>query len=81
MKKRDTYLYAMRDHYKVVQYGMTKNPDVREFDHRRDGKRFTNITFDMQPRTRDNAKTEETRRINTYKSTHNGRKPRYNKIL
>lgn len=78
--KREVYGYAMRRHRKIVQYGVTKNPDSRPSDHINDGKRFTSITYDSHPRTWKNAKKEETRRIQTYQKNHNGRKPRYNKI-
>jgi len=78
--KREVYEYVMRDHRKIVQYGVTRNPDSRPSDHIRDGKRFSKITYDSHPRTWKSAKREETRRIQTYQKTHNNKKPRYNKI-
>ena len=70
----------MRDGRKIVQQGITDNPDRRYIEHVNSRKRFTSIIVDPYPRTKENAKKEETRRIDTYASNHKGRKPRYNKI-
>jgi predicted GIY-YIG superfamily endonuclease len=78
--KRNTYLYTIRERRKIVQYGITDNPDRRAIEHNGSRKRFTSIIVDPYPRTRESAKNEETRRIQTYQKTHKGRKPRYNKI-
>ncbi len=77
--KRDTYGYKMWHKGKIVQHGITKNPEDRPSDHSRDNKRFTSISFDKYPRTWDGAKAEETRRIQEYEKSH-GKKPRHNKI-
>lgn len=78
--KRKVYGYVMRDHRKIVQYGITKNPNSRPNDHIRQGRRFTSVIYDSHPRSWESAKREESRRIQTYQKTHSGKKPRYNKI-
>lgn len=45
--QRDTYNYTLRDGRKVVQFGITNDPERRIVQHERDGKRFTTVTIEF----------------------------------
>ena len=76
--RRDTYNYTLRDGRKVVQFGITNNPERRIDEHERDGKRFTSVTIDF-PCSRETALELERQAIETYKQNQ-GKRPRYNKV-
>jgi predicted GIY-YIG superfamily endonuclease len=80
MKPRDTHRYVLRDGRKVVQYGISNDPEARAYEHSGDRKRFTSVTVVGPPVTRESALDWETDRIETYQRSHSGRKPRYNKV-
>jgi predicted GIY-YIG superfamily endonuclease len=80
MSARDTYRYVLRDGRKVVQFGISDDPEARVQEHRGDGKRFKTMTVVGPAVTRDSALDWERDRIETYRRSHNGRMPRYNKI-
>lgn len=79
-KTRDTYRYELRDGRKIVDIGITDDPERREQQHRSEGHCFGNMTL-VGPRvTEDSARDWEQDRLETYRSGHQGRLPRYNKI-
>ena len=73
--KRDTYLYELKDGRKTVYIGITDDPKRREQEHRDEGKKFTktNVNF---PCSKDTAIEREQERIEQYKRSHRGKKPR-----
>ena len=76
--KRDTYRYELKQGRKILQYGITDDPERREKEHRAKGKRFSH-TLIVGPRvTEDSARKWEDDKIDAYERRH-GRKPRYNK--
>jgi len=79
MESRDTRRYVLRDGRQIVQFGVTSGPLDRE-EHLRDGKRFTSMTVVGPAVTRDTALNWERGRIEGYQRTHEGKRPRYNKV-
>ena len=80
MSNRDTHRYILRDGRKIVQFGITNGAMDRAMEHLRSGKRFTTVTVVGPAVTRDAALDWERDRIETYQDSHDGRRPRYNKI-
>jgi predicted GIY-YIG superfamily endonuclease len=78
--KRDTYRYVLRDGRQVVQFGISNDPEARVYEHSGDRKRFTSMTVVGPGVTRESALDWERSRIDAYQRTHDGRRPRYNKI-
>jgi len=76
--KRDTVNYTLRRGRKVVYKGITKNPKKRASDHKRSGKKFTSMTTSVKV-SRKTAMKREKARLKSYKKSHRGRRPRYNK--
>jgi len=79
MKKRDTYLYELKDGRKVVYYGISTGPLDRLGEHDRSNKRFTHMREIRGPMYRENAEKLETQYIQRYQRNHSGKPPRYNK--
>jgi predicted GIY-YIG superfamily endonuclease len=77
---RNTYRYILREGRKIVQFGITNGPLDRVNEHAADGKRFTSMTIVGPSVSRGTALDWERGRIETYQASHNGRRPRYNKI-
>ncbi len=78
MSDRDTYRYELRDGRKVVQYGITDDPERREREHHDDGKRFTTMNVVGPAVTRETAEEWEEDSLDSYRRGHRGRNPRYN---
>ena len=79
-RPRDTYRYILRDGRDIVQYGISNDPDVRLSGHEGDGKRFSTMTVAGPAVTRESALAWERTRIEEYCRTHDGKKPKYNKV-
>ncbi len=71
---------VLRDGRDVVQYGISCDPEARGEEHLDGGKRFTSLTVVGPAVTRDTALDWERDRIETYRRSHQGRMPRYNKV-
>ena len=80
MSSRTTHRYILRDGHKIVQFGITNGALDRAQEHLRDLKKFTTMTVVGPAVTRDNALDWERERIETYQRTHDGKRPRYNKM-
>jgi hypothetical protein len=80
MKPRDTYRYVLRDGRDVVQYGISDHPEVRAYEHELQGKRFTGLSVVGPAVTRESAQDWERDMIEAYQRSHEGKKPRYNKL-
>ncbi len=75
---RDTYKYELRDQNRVVYIGITNDPDRREED-RAEGKRFSRMWLIGNRTTQMAAERWEKERLASYRRSHGGKNPRYNK--
>ncbi len=75
---RDTYKYELRDQNRVVYIGITNDPDRREED-RAEGKRFSHMWLIGNRTTQAAAERWEEERLASYRRSHEGKNPRYNK--
>ena len=75
--KRDTYTYVLKNGRNVVYIGETKNPERREQEHRDEGKKFTKMITDF-PSSEKTARKSEQEKIESFKRSHKGKKPKYN---
>lgn len=78
-KKRDTYLYELKDGNTIVYYGVSNGPDDRIEEHERSSKKFTHMRIIRGPMYRENAEKLETENIQRYQRQHGGKPPKYNK--
>jgi hypothetical protein len=78
MKKKDCYVYELKDSNKVVYYGISNDPDRRVIEHENSDKRFTHINILKGPMYKENADIEETTLIFFYQESHEGKPPRHN---
>ncbi len=78
-KKRDTVTYELKDGKKVVYRGTTNNPEKREAEHKSSGKHFSKMTVTSRKMTADGAKKKESKSLETYRKSHKGKNPKYNK--
>lgn len=79
MSKRDTNRYKLTQDGKVLQYGVTDNPERRKQEHKEDGKQFSRMEVVGPKVTRETAERWEEERLASYRKSHRGRNPRYNK--
>lgn len=84
--KREWYNYVLFDNHEIVYFGITTNPPDEEGLHRimqhiNHDKKFTSFDIEPYPHIRESAKEIETQRILDYAQSHNGKYPKYNKIL
>ena len=80
MASRSSHRYILRDGRTIVQFGITNGAIDRAMEHLRSGKRFTTMTVIGPAVTRDTALDWERDRIEGYQRTHDGKRPRYNKM-
>ena len=78
-KKQSTANYKLVKDGKVVYYGITKNLQRRAEEHRDTGKKFDRIEQIGRKKVPSSGKAREEELINRFRSTHGGRRPRYNK--
>lgn len=79
MSNRNTRKYVLRDSSgKDLYYGITKDLERREAEHREDGKKFAEMVQIGRATTREAASAWEKEAIQDYKDSHRGRRPRYN---
>ena len=78
-RPRDTYRYVLRDGRDVVMYGITDDPDARLQEHERNRRNVT-MTVVGQAVTRESALAWERTQIEQYCRSHDGKRPRYNKV-
>lgn len=77
-KKRDTITYDLKRGRKVVYKGTTNDPEGREEQHRKEGKRFDRLVPTSRRMTPDSAKDKEEKQLQQFRRTHRGRNPLYN---
>lgn len=81
MRDRDTHRYVLRDGRDVVQYGVTDDPDVRLQEHQRNHNNDDLTMTVVGPAvTRESALAWERVQIEQYCRSHDGKRPRYNKV-
>ena len=78
-KKYDTLTYDLKDGKKIVYRGITKDPEKREKEHKASGKRFTKMVLSKRKMTEEGAKKKEKENLRTYRKSHGGKNPKYNK--
>ena len=78
-KKRKYHRYELKQGKKVVYRGITKDPESRESQHKNKGKRFSHIHKIGPGVTKKTAEKWEEQSLKTYRKSHKGRNPRYNK--
>lgn len=78
-KKQDTITYDLKDGNKVVYKGTTNDPERREAEHKASGKRFSKMVKTSRKMTPEGAKKKEVDTLKTYRKSHGGRNPKYNK--
>jgi len=77
--KRDHYTYVLKDGRRVVKHGITINPDRRLNEMENQSPRFTSMSVDPVPVSKETALKREKEHVERYQRNHRGRKPRYNK--
>lgn len=78
-KKRDTVTYNLSDKGKVVYKGTTNDLEERKQQHKNERKRFTSIIPTSVKMTEEGAKEKESKQLETYRKSHGGKNPKYNK--
>ena len=76
---REYYNYELKKHSTVVYRGQTKDPHGRKSAHIRDGKQFTHMVVKGNAKTRQGALKAEKKSLQTYRKSHGGKNPKYNK--
>ncbi len=79
MKKRDTYVYDLKNGNTIVYYGISNDLKEKEEQHQRTSKDFSDMRKITNPMYRENAKKKETEFIQRYQRQHGGEPPEYNK--
>ena len=77
--KQNYHGYTLRDGRFIVKYGITNNPRRREIEMENKGLKFSSITLDPMAISKKTALKREKEKVETYKRSHKGRKPKYNK--
>ncbi len=78
-KKRDTYLYELRDGHQIVYSGISGDPVARARSHGSSGCRFTHMNVIRGPMLRENAEELEYEYIMRDQAQHGGIPPRKNR--
>ena len=76
--KRNHYRYKLWDKGKIVQYGITKEPEKREAAHKNEGKQFSTFGVEGPTVTKESAEKWEEQKLKSYRAHHQGKNPRYN---
>lgn len=77
--RNKSQVYTLRGKRNEVNYvGETNNPQRRAAEHKQDGK-SGRMQVESRPMTRTAARRLEKRRLATYRRTHQGKNPPYNK--
>ncbi len=78
-KPHDTVTYDLKRGNKVVYRGTTNDPDRRTQQHKDEGKTFGHMNVTSRKMTEEGAKKKETENLATFRKTHGGKNPIYNK--
>lgn len=77
-KKRDTYKYTLKDGHTIKYVGITEDPERRIQEHAK-SKQFGHMKIEGNKVGKVSAEKWEEERLATYRKTHNGKNPKYNK--
>ncbi|HOI53948.1 MAG TPA: hypothetical protein PLP01_01730 [Phycisphaerae bacterium] len=78
--RRAAVTYDLLDSYgRVVYRGQTIDPQRRQGQHRRAGKQFSRMQVTSDRMANGDARTQERAFLATYRGSHNGHLPKYNK--
>lgn len=76
--KKNTYPYELKQGRKTVYKGITNDPERRAREHARAGKKFDTMSVGRAT-WRSSAKRDEAERLSSYRSSHGGKNPKYNR--
>lgn len=79
-KNRDTYKYKLMDGNKILDIGITNDPQRRESEHKTARHRGRMKIFGIVV-TEESAKKWEKEELEKYKRNHSGKLPKYNKRI
>ena len=78
-KKRDTQTYDLMDKGRIVYRGTTNDLERRRQEHKDEGKRFQQMVATSNKMTEEGAQRKEEKNLQTFRNSHSGKNPRYNK--
>ncbi len=76
--KRTTHPYELKQGKKTVYRGITNDPERRAREHARSGKKFDSMNVG-EATWRSSAKRDEAERLSSYRRSHGGKNPKYNR--
>ncbi len=79
MGKRKSQTYALYNGRKKVYIGEAAKTEQRAEQHKEDGKVFTRVEKTSRPILNKNAQEREADQLESYRRSHGGKNPRYNK--
>jgi len=80
-RPRDTYRYTLRDGRDVVMYGITEDPEARLEEHKRNhNNNGITMTVNGPVVAKESALAWERNQIEQYCRSHDGKRPRWNKV-
>ena len=71
-------VYALKEGYQMVYIGQTNDIERRLEEHRNEGKKFDSREIIGRFPTESEARKEEERKLQEYRSRNGGRNPKYN---
>lgn len=78
MNQRDTYRYKLKEGNRILYIGITNDTARRKAEHQRD-KEFGHMFIEGPAVTRQTAEQWEAEELATYRRSHGGQNPPYNK--
>ena len=79
MGKQKSQTYALYNGRKKVYIGEAANPEQRAEQHREEGKVFTRVDTTSRRMLKTNAREREADQLESYRRSHSGKNPKYNK--
>lgn len=76
-KKAKTY--SLWNKGKKVYIGQSEDPEQRAAEHADDGKKFDRVQVTSRPMKPENAEKREAEQLQTFRTGHKGKNPKYNK--
>lgn len=80
IKKIDHFRYELKRRRKLVYVGITKDPELKQAQHRQEGKRFTRMHIVGPSVSKEMAEKWKDYALRMYKRSHNGQLPEYNQV-
>ena len=79
MGKQKSKTYALFEGRKKVYIGESANPERRAEEHRDEGKHFDRVEITSRSMLKANAQKREADQLASYRRSHRGNNPRFNK--